>query len=121
MIVPSIIAYSKSGSPDKTLKIRSNTPFFAHRRNRLNTEFHGPNSSGRSPRRTDADFPQDSLKEEAIVVGGTTGITVLAGQQTLQTFPLVFSENKPQHPIFPFNRKSFNRRPCPTLTSVNGP
>lgn len=34
-IVPSMIAYSKSGSPDKLLKTRSNTPFNAHRRKRL--------------------------------------------------------------------------------------
>ena len=32
MMAPSMIAYSKSGSPDKLLKTRSNTPFKADRR-----------------------------------------------------------------------------------------
>jgi len=48
MIVPSIIAYSKSGSPDKLLKILSNTPFCAQRRKRLKVEFQHPNSRCRS-------------------------------------------------------------------------
>lgn len=47
-IVPSINAYSKSGAPDKASKSRSNTPLSAHRRNRLDTEFHFPKPSGRS-------------------------------------------------------------------------
>jgi hypothetical protein len=34
MMVPSIIAYSKSGSPNKTSKSRPKTPFNAHRRKR---------------------------------------------------------------------------------------
>jgi hypothetical protein len=33
-IVPSIITYSKSGSPDKLVKIWSKTPFKLHRRKR---------------------------------------------------------------------------------------
>jgi hypothetical protein len=48
MIVPSIIAYSKSGSPDKLLKILSKTPFCAQRRKRLKVEFQHPNSWCRS-------------------------------------------------------------------------
>jgi hypothetical protein len=48
MIVPSIIAYSKSGSPDKLLKIVSNTPFCAQRRKRLKVEFQHPNSGCKS-------------------------------------------------------------------------
>src|SRR6476469_788650 len=47
-IVPSMMAYSKSGSPDKLLKILSNTPFIAHLRKRLKTEFQCPNASCRS-------------------------------------------------------------------------
>ena len=47
-IVPSIITYSKSGSPDKVVKIFSNSPFNAHRRKRWKTEFHCPNATGRS-------------------------------------------------------------------------
>src|SRR6266481_6542886 len=48
MIVPSIIAYSKSGSPDSTLKIFSKTPLSAQRRNRFQTENHLPKYAGRS-------------------------------------------------------------------------
>src|SRR5215470_14061674 len=48
MIVPSIRAYSKSGSPDSTLKIFSKTPLSAQRRNRFQTENHLPKYSGRS-------------------------------------------------------------------------
>jgi hypothetical protein len=47
-IVPSMIAYSKSGSPDKLSKILSKTPFNAHRRKRWKTEFQFPNSGWRS-------------------------------------------------------------------------
>src|SRR5688572_2206380 len=41
-------AYSKSGSPDKALKIWSKTPDFAQRRNRRKTLFHAPNLDGKS-------------------------------------------------------------------------
>ena len=47
-IVPSMRAYSKSGSPESRLKSRSKTPFSANRRKRWKTEFHFPNISGRS-------------------------------------------------------------------------
>src|SRR5512147_2811239 len=47
-MVPSMITYSKSGSPDKRWKIVSNTPLLAHRRNLRKTEFQFPKHSGRS-------------------------------------------------------------------------
>ena len=47
-MVASRIPYSKSGSSDKLLKTRSNTPLSAHRRKRRQTEFQRPNTSGRS-------------------------------------------------------------------------
>ena len=47
-IVPSIIAYSRSGSAFIALKRFSNTPASAHRRNRLKTEFQLPKSLGKS-------------------------------------------------------------------------
>ncbi len=47
-IVPSMITYSKSGSPDRLLKTRSNTPLSVHRRKRRQTEFQLPKGSGRS-------------------------------------------------------------------------
>lgn len=48
MIVPSMSAYSRSGSSDKASKILSNTPLSAHRRKRFQTENQFPNSSGKS-------------------------------------------------------------------------
>ena len=47
-MVPSIIAYSKSGSPDRARKMRSKTPFLAQRRKRFDTDPHLPNCGGRS-------------------------------------------------------------------------
>jgi hypothetical protein len=47
-MVPSMIAYSKSGSSDKLVKRLSKTPFCAHRRKRRKTEFQRPNFSCRS-------------------------------------------------------------------------
>src|SRR5215218_734201 len=47
-MVPSAMTYSKSGSPRSALNARSNTPWLAHRRKRLNTEFQLPNMAGRS-------------------------------------------------------------------------
>jgi len=51
-----------------------------------------------APRHADPDLPKDRLKEETIVLGGTSGIAVLTGQQSLQPFPLIFTKNKPNHP-----------------------
>src|SRR4051812_28886197 len=48
MMVPSIRAYSKSGSPDRVLNRRAKTSFSTHRRKRLKVEFQLPNFSGRS-------------------------------------------------------------------------
>src|SRR5208337_3679010 len=48
LIVPSIMANSKSGSSDSLLNIRVNTPARTQRRKRLNTELNLPNSSGKS-------------------------------------------------------------------------
>lgn len=47
-MVPSMIAYSKSASPDKAVNTWSKTPALAHRRKRWNTEFQQPNEAGRS-------------------------------------------------------------------------
>jgi hypothetical protein len=47
-IVPSIMAYSKSGSPDKASNRISKTPFVAQRRNLRKIEFQSPNSGCRS-------------------------------------------------------------------------
>src|SRR3954466_7927722 len=47
-MVPSIRAYSKSGSSDRQAKMRSNTPPFTQRRKRWKTLFHLPKAPGRS-------------------------------------------------------------------------
>src|SRR3712207_4987409 len=47
-MVPSTMAYSKSGSPDRQAKTRSDTPPFTQRRKRWKTLFHLPKAPGRS-------------------------------------------------------------------------
>src|SRR5215213_6980872 len=47
-MVPSTRAYSKSGSPDRHAKTRSNTPPFTQRRKRWKTLFHLPKAPGRA-------------------------------------------------------------------------
>src|SRR5215203_3032942 len=47
-MVPSIRAYSKSGSSDRQAKMRSNTPPFTQRRKRWKTLFQCPKAPGRS-------------------------------------------------------------------------
>src|SRR5215212_628852 len=47
-MVPSIRAYSKSGSSDRQAKMRSNTPLFTQRRKRWKTLFQWPKAPGRS-------------------------------------------------------------------------
>ena len=47
-MVESMIRYSRSGFSPNSAKRRFQTPFFAHRRKRLNTLSHLPNASGRS-------------------------------------------------------------------------
>jgi hypothetical protein len=47
-IVPSTIAYSKSGSPDKALKIFSKIPFWDQRRKRRKALFQRPKPAGKS-------------------------------------------------------------------------
>src|SRR3712207_3116328 len=47
-MVPSTRAYSKSGSPDRHAKTRSNTPPSTQRRTRWKTLFHLPKAPGRS-------------------------------------------------------------------------
>src|SRR5215210_1553766 len=47
-MVPSMSAYSKSGSPDKIWNRRSKMPFTAQRRKRLKTEFQFPKAGWRS-------------------------------------------------------------------------
>jgi hypothetical protein len=47
-MVPSIMAYSKSGSPDNRSKTVSKTPLIAQRRNRRKLEFQLPKLAGKS-------------------------------------------------------------------------
>src|SRR5262249_41775189 len=59
--VPSMRTYSKSGSSQRALKTRSQTPFCAHRQKRVWTVNHLPKASGRSRHKCDigasCDFP----------------------------------------------------------------
>jgi hypothetical protein len=82
-IVPSMMAYSKSGSPDKLLKILSNTPFIAHLRKRLKTEFQCPNAACRSrhgdPVRATQSIASKNSRLSAPVRPGSPGLPGSSG------------------------------------------
>ena len=91
-IVPSIMAYSKSGSSDNALKRISKTPFAAQRRKRRKIEFHRPNSGCRSRQ----------------------GAPVRAIQRTASTKPRLSCPLRPGSPGLPGSRGA-TRSHCPSL------
>jgi hypothetical protein len=81
-IVPSMVAYSKCGSPDKASKRLSNTPFKVQRQKRRKTEFQSPNGSGSSRQGAPVRAIQKHGFEEEPVVGRrSSGIPGLAGKE----------------------------------------
>ena len=95
MMVPSVIAYSKSWSPDNSLKSSSNTPFYAHRRKRLKAEFQLPNVSGRSRQGAPARAIQHRLQKPPVVRRRAARITRLARQERRHPLPLRVAQNQP--------------------------
>jgi hypothetical protein len=77
-MVPSIRAYSKSGSPDKQVKTRSNTPLFTQRRQRWKTLFQLPTALGRSrqgaPARTRHNTASRNSRLSFAVPPGSVGL-----------------------------------------------
>src|SRR3954447_26820548 len=78
-MVPSTIAYSRSGSPETASNRRSKTPALTQSRNRLNTLFRCPNSGGRSRQ----------------------GLPVLAIHSTASTNSRLSPPVRPGSPFFP--------------------
>jgi len=94
-MVPSMIAYSKSGSSDNFWKIRSNTPLSAQRRKRFHTEPHRPNVAGRSRH----------------------GEPVRTSHNTASRNCRLSRPERPGSPSFP-GRSGATRSHCPSLNSV---
>jgi hypothetical protein len=87
-IVPSIVAYSKSESPDKVLNRLSKTPSVAQRRKRRNTEFQFPNSEGGSRRGAPVrGNPERGFDKASIVLAMPTGIAGLARNEKSSPLP----------------------------------
>src|ERR671916_809570 len=82
-MVPSTRAYSKSGSPDRQAKTRSNTPPFAQRRKRWKTLFHLPKAPGRSrqgtPVRTRHSTASRNSRLSFAVAPGSVGLPGSSG------------------------------------------
>jgi hypothetical protein len=87
-IVPSMIAYSKCGSPDKASKRLSNTPFKVQRQKRRKTEFQSPNGSGRSRGAPVRAIQKHGFEEEPVVGRRSSGIPGLAGKEGSNPLPL---------------------------------
>ena len=95
-MVPSTRAYSKSGSPDRHAKTRSNTPPFTQRRKRWKTLFHLPKSLGQiAPGRARPHPPQHRLEKQPVVLPRAAGIGRLARQQRRHLLPSRVAHHEP--------------------------
>ena len=93
-IVPSIMAYSKSGSSDNALKRISKTPFAAQRRKRRKIEFHRPNSGCRSRQGgAGAGNPKNRFDKAAVILPAATRIAGLARKPRRNPLPLPIAQN----------------------------
>src|SRR5258708_30974276 len=112
-IVPSMRAYSKSGSCEKALKIRSNTPFTAHRRKRFHTEPHLPNCSGRSrhgaPARTTHSTPSRNCRLSRPDRPGSPSLPGRSGAMRAHCPSLKTVPSKPGPPLPALNQTSVTR------------
>src|SRR5215218_7823111 len=116
-MVPSTRAYSKSGSPDRQAKTRSNTPPFTHRRKRWKTLFHLPKAPGRSrqgtPVRTRHSTASRNSRLSFPVAPGSVGLPGSSGATFSQA---VSPTTKRSRSSMPSPRQSgawiTNGRPC---------
>jgi hypothetical protein len=100
-MVESMIRYSRSGFSPNSVKSRCQTPFFAHRRKRLNTLFQLPNSSGKSsPARIHNRMPVFlQPKDFAGWLDGSARPELLkpASEELLQAWPVSKRVNRPSN------------------------
>ena len=94
-MVPSIMAYSKSGPPDNTLKRLSNTHFFAHRRKRLKVEFQFQLVWKVTPWRAGARHPEHRLQKQPVIRCRPAWFPRLARKKRRHLLPLRISQNQP--------------------------
>jgi hypothetical protein len=114
-MVPSMSAYSKSGSPDRSWNSLAKTPLMAQRRNLLKTEFHLPNVGGRSRHGAPTRAIHSPLNEHPVVRRRAAGIANLAGQMRRETFPLLIAQDQTVQGSLHFGSLE-SAPPCPKLT-----
>ncbi|CAH2605854.1 protein of unknown function (plasmid) [Rhodovastum atsumiense] len=126
-IVPSIRAYSKSGSPDSASKIRSNTPALAQRRKRWNTLFQLPNSDGRSrhgiPVRTRHRTASRNSRVSRPVTPGSAALPSVTGSILSHTASLMTKRSRSTAYLAPAKRSlnhAENRKGIPECQQTLG-
>src|ERR687893_1269469 len=113
-MVPSTRAYSKSGSPDRHWKTRSNTPPFTQRRNRWKTLFHLPKAPGRSrqgtPVRTRHSTASRNSRLSFPVAPGSVGLPGSSGATFSHAVSLTTKRSRSSTPRPPPKRSLNHRR-----------
>lgn len=105
-MVPAIIAGSMSGSSDNALKMRSKAPATPQSRNRRQTGFQLPNSSGRSRHCAPVRTILIPLEKHSAIPGGPPRVGLLAQTVRLDLRPLAIRDDAAvnRHPNLPFGR-----------------
>ena len=97
-MVPSTNTYSKSASADSSRKTFSKTSLSAQRRKRRNTEFHSPNSAGRSrhgaPVRA---IQRTASRKSRLSLAVRPGSLSFPGSKRRYALPLRVAENTSRH------------------------
>ena len=110
-MLPSIIAYSRSGSPDIASNMRLKTSALTQCRNRLNTVFHLPNTSGKvPPLAAGARDPQNRLEEKPRVSASAPRVPRFAQTMRLDPKPLRVRQHQSRLQMLPFG--SLNSEPA---------
>src|ERR1700712_2523921 len=125
-IVPSIMAYSKSGSPDNTWKMCSKISARTQRRKRLNTLFLRPNSPGRSrhgsPARTRHSTASRNSRLSFAVTPRSERLPGNRGAIFCQTVSLMINRSRSiTHSLRAKRRLNHSPRPKETLLLSTGP
>jgi hypothetical protein len=124
-MVPSISAYSKSGTSEMCSNIRSNTPARAQRRNRWKTLFHLPNAAGRSrqgdPVRTRHSTASRNSRLSLPVAPGSDALPGSTGATFSHTASLTTNRSRSSIPKPPPMRSLKHGQPAAGILNVNGP
>ena len=113
LIVPSIIANSKSGSSDSILNIRVNASARTQRRNRLNTEFELAELFRQiPPRGARARNPQYRFEKQARVSARLAWLTFLPKTMRLHKHPLGLAQDPSRQGLPPNQFQTFEDLIC---------